>query len=176
VVKIAITCFWKKSRVRIATGSLIFVRDAQREPIRVHFELLVDSDREALLSEPWRSAVFAEVWQEFLDYPQALKLICGQEIVGLLRLGEKPTGINFLRENLLESRPESKLQGIGRVLVARLVAESYNKGAMGQVRVQSHKNAVGFYQHLGFKPNRTPFGYDLLRERAQALFESVTQS
>ncbi len=152
-----------------------FALGASGEPICVHFEPLVESDREALLSEPWASAVFAEVWPEFIGYSWALKLVYNQEILGLLRLGAKPAGVNFLRENLLETRPESGLRGVGRVLVARLVAESYNRGATGQVRVQSHRNAVGFYRHLGFKPNRTPFGYDLLRENAQALFGSVTE-
>jgi GNAT superfamily N-acetyltransferase len=151
------------------------VHRATGEPVSVYFAPLDESDRAALLSEPWRSAVFAEVWPEFIGYSRALKLVYDQEILGLLRLGEKPAGVNFLRENLLEARPESELRGVGRVLVARLVAESYNRGAMGQVRVESHKNAVGFYQHLGFQANRTPSGYDLLREKAQALFESVTQ-
>jgi hypothetical protein len=163
-----------------------FIHGVQGEPIRVHFEPLIQSDREALTQSPWLDAVYWESWPFFVEEPKTLKLVRSDgensEILGLLRLGEKLPGTMLLMKNLLEANPKYRssiganreVRGIGKVLVSRLVAESYSLGAAGQVRVKAHHNAIKFYLGIGFKQTVLTHKYDLLRDPARILFESVT--
>ncbi len=154
------------------------------EPVAVRFALPTESDREKLSVYPWNLAVYGPAWPDFIGDSKTRKLIStdgdSPEILGMLRIGEALPGHYYLLRNLLEANPEYKypknlssrrIRGIGRVLVARLVAESYNRGMEGRVQVRSHPGAVSFYKHLGFQENRLPFVYDLMKEEAEALFD-----
>ncbi|WP_395145006.1 GNAT family N-acetyltransferase [Armatimonas sp.] len=111
--------------------------------------------------------------------------------MGIVRLGEVPSGVSFLMRSLLETNPEcqsinargTKYRGIGRVLIARLVAESYNLGTQGQIRVKAHPRARGFYEALGFIPSKKlaidgglSLAYDLFAEVAGKIFDKATES
>ena len=156
-----------------------FVKDEAGEPVSVHFAPLLESDRDELLRPPWSNASYGAAWQALAGEARTRKLVfadaTGGEILGLLRLGYRPSGTNLLVESLLEASPAHRARGVGSVLIARLVAESYNEGAFGQLRVEPHVKAVGFYLRLGFAKTRFMTKLDFLKALAEALFESVTK-
>lgn len=86
-----------------------------------------------------------------------------------------------LPKSLLESAPFNRrdvgtprYKGVGRVLVARLVIESYHQEAQGRLLVETHREAEGFYRKLGF--SGLPYGikqFKLYQLEARQLLQSV---
>ena len=157
------------------TGGLVLVR----------FASLTTSDTAELRGEHWSEAVFRDVWPSYANDGQTLKMVCINEtnagIQGLVRLGQIAVAGNFLRKSLLEAAPFNRrdaetphYQGVGRILVARLVVESYHQGAQGRVLVETRREAEGFYRRLGF--SGLPYGTKQLKmyqAEARQLLQSV---
>jgi hypothetical protein len=111
-----------------------------------------------LNGEDWAGALFLDTWRHYAENNdgRTVKLNragTGLPVIGLLRLGNVAEGDIYLAKSLLETCPvfrhdfhvPSSLYGTGKVLVARLVAESYNQGA-GGILVKSHPKARRFYE------------------------------
>ncbi len=163
-----------------------FVTEAATgDKISVQFAILGASDIAELHGENWNEAVFRDVWPVHAAEGQALKLVCANQvdtaIQGLVRLGNATFAGNFLRKSLLETAPHNRhdigtprYRGVGRVLVARLVVESYRQGAQGRVLVETRREAEGFYRRLGF--SGLPYGakqLKLYQAEARQLLQSV---
>ena len=163
-----------------------FVTEAATgDRLPVQFASLIDSDIAELLEATWIDAVFRDVWPVHATEGQALKLarVNGADtaIQGLIRLGNAAVAGNFLRKSLLETAPHNRrdavtprYRGVGRVLVARLVIESYRQGAQGRVLVETQREAEGFYRRLGFIG--LPYGAKILKlyqAEARQLLQSV---
>lgn len=141
------------------------------------FEPLTARDIPELQSEAWTTARFKDVWIEWVDEEHTFKLVVREDdqkqIQGLVRLGEV-SRVNYsgrvLRDSLLETAPcnryqalQRQYQGAGRVLVARMVVESYVQGGSGQLLVRPVAGSLPFYHSLGFENVRhTP--YCMLKE------------
>jgi hypothetical protein len=131
--------------------------------VAVQFAPLTPDDEAELRGPEWRSARFAVVWPEYVRLAGTLKLICrrgrDRRIQGLVYPGRVPWPGSPLEKNLLEAAPFNQYtageqrvyRGVGRVLVARLVAESFRQGGHGCVLVQAAPGSEGFYETLGFQ-------------------------
>ena len=156
---------------------------SRRVPAR--FEPLTSGDAVELNNEDWTQATFAPTWLQFVHKEDVYKLVRVDEqdrrIQGLIHVGVVPPGRTYLAKNLLEAAPFNQrhknmreYQGIGRVLVARLVAESVIQGWQGRVRVRPRSGTVEFYTSLGFYPlEPLKRDYVLDEEPAEVLLRSV---
>lgn len=158
--------------------------------VRGCFEALEDVDRDILSGADWTNARFRDVWFEWAGQGVALKLtLCGGEekpILGLVRPGNALAvhGRNSaLRDSLLETAPahrygarEQRYQGIGRVLVARLIDESRAQGAEGRVLVRPVRDSTPFYRKLGFRDTPMPPYLRLETPEAEAVLQACTPS
>ena len=144
-----------------------FITEAQTgHIIQVQFASVAVLDQPELRNEDWSQSVFRDVWPEIASHERTLKLVCiGSEdtrIQGMLCVGILTRPGGFLRKNLLESAPFNRhgqqtqaYYGVGRVLVARLVAESVLQGGQGRVVVEPRKGTEKFYRAIGFKGGET---------------------
>lgn len=140
-----------------------FITDAETGSIvPVHFAPLLAEDAAELKNEDWSQAIFALNWLQLVGSKRVLKLIADdtedQRIQGILHLGEVEPNDIFLMNSLLEAAPFNQhwytrraYHGVGRVLVARLVAKSILLGGQGRVLVQARPGTEDFYKALGFK-------------------------
>ena len=155
--------------------------------IPVRFEPLVEDDKIELDGPGWSEqhspipAVFAAVWPAHIGDRQTFKLVCVQRrdsnvhseyqrIQGLVRIGTVERRGGFLTGSLLETAPLNRWQlhdrrysGVGRVLVARLIVDSYLQEGHGKVLVRATPRAATFYTEIGFKAV-APLGYFALSE------------
>ena len=101
----------------------------------------------------------------------------------LVASGECSGGGYLLERSLLETAPAlrfrsgsvSPLRGVGRVLLARLVVESYNQSAGGGLYIVARPAANGFYDALGLLASpKSPGIYRLREPEADAFFEKAT--
>jgi hypothetical protein len=162
-----------------------FITEAQTSRvIPVRFEALTAEDVPELTNEDWVQAVFAAAWRQYVYGERVLKLVCvaaeDQRIQGLLHLGSLDTSRVFLIESLLETAPfnrsntsQQNYNGVGRVLVARLVVESVQIGGHGRVVVQPRSGTASFYETIGFKALPAKRRYILDTAQAKLLLESV---
>ena len=151
----------------------------------VRFEPLTPDDDVELRGERWSGAVFADVWPSYAHIPNTFKLVCVQnavsDIQGIVHVGNIMTAGRFLKKSLLETVPSNQHQasqpdhkGIGRVLIARLVVESYLQRGQGKVMVRPRPGTELFYRALGFTPApRLPRRYILDRSEAEALLQKT---
>lgn len=169
-----------------------FITETQSgNPIPVRFEQLTEEDRAELQGEVWAGAVFAAVWPQFIGDEQTRKLVCVSpleaRIQGLVRIGKVASGSGVLTKSLLATalfnRQEMQWQktglpiplvtrqqqyrGVGRVLVARLVVESYRQGGTGKVRVHARPGVELFYRKIGFR-NVPHLSHDFVLDEADA--------
>ena len=130
--------------------------------VPVRFEWITPADQAELRNEDWQQAVFRDVWPELINDATTLKLVCvsGEDarIQGMILVGRVTRYGTWLKKNLLEAAPFNQhgrqvqiYRGVGRVLVARLIAESVLQGGQGRVLVKPRKRAKAFYRVLGFK-------------------------
>jgi hypothetical protein len=152
-------------------------------PIPVRFALLTAADETELRGEGWAGAIFTEVWSGYAPIEQALKLISvagtDKRIQGLVRIGTVLPGSQFLTKSLLEVAPFNRYdsqpriyRGVGRVLIARLIAESYRQGTQGRIRVHARPGSESFYRALGFRTKLPPI-FMLDTESAERLLNEV---
>ncbi|GEM_PF-2113517 len=148
-----------------------FVMEAGQR-VQVRFTTL-EPDDEQHIAASWTGAVYFDLW--LYDAHQAImhqitrKLIAAdgntENILGLLRMGNavsvRLTYRKLNTQSVLETAPhlhyrraERAYHGIGKVLVARLIAESIVQGHGGALVVSPHTRAIPFYRHLGFHPYR----------------------
>lgn len=162
--------------------------------VQVRFAPLSVEDK-AHLKEMWSGSVYAAVWQHLVEYEvtrrSTLKLVSrddrDERIFGLLCIGTDvavralPGGVHM--PSVLETAPQLRYQheeaqreisGTGRVLVARLIAESVQRGHGGALIVSPRPQAIRFYRHLGFEPlNRDPKLFFIREEAAQQLLQDA---
>ena len=149
-----------------------------RLPVR--FELLTAADALVLWGPSWAHAVFQAVWlNAAIAEFGALKVVAPADhdagVLGLVLPGTIKKLRGPLEDSLLETAPELRYgnparsyRGVGRVLVARLVAESIVKGGGGAIRVRVRPGMGSFYTRLGFRSiPGTP--YFMVLPSAQAL-------
>lgn len=163
-----------------------FITEAQtghRVPAR--FEPLTSQDTAELNNEDWTQAAFAPTWLQLVHSEHVYKLMRVAEqdrrIQGLIHVGMISPGITYLANSLLEAAPFNQRHknlreyiGVGRVLVARLAAESFTQGRQGRVLVHPRSGTEGFYTSLGFYallPRKR--NYVLDEEPAATLLRSV---
>lgn len=164
-----------------------FVTDTAGQKIEVCFETLAEDDVPTLNESDWRGARFWEVWKTLAEHKTALKLtLCDEktQILGLVQIGQVLPAAGeakALHHSLLEAAPvfrfgatERKYRGIGRVLVARLVAESKAQGAEGRLLIQPVPTSLPFYRTLGFVAARNPRWLRLSKWEAEQLLAACT--
>lgn len=146
------------------------MRAEQRVPVR--FTMLEPEDERRII-DTWRGAVYFDLWQYDASqadaYQTTRKLIVADgsndSILGLLRMGDSSSvladPVKLNTQAVLETAPRSKYQrrarefsGAGKVLIARLIAESILRGRNGGLVVTPRPQAIPFYQHLGFRQTR----------------------
>lgn len=156
--------------------------------INVYFESLTTEDTPILKGEDWQGARFGETWKALAEHDVAQKLTLqeGEEkpLLGMVYIGtvRKYNGHNsVLRDNLLEVAPVYRYgeegrsyRGIGRVLVARLIAASMELGAEGRLLVRPVPSSIPFYRKLGFQEARIPHYFQLGIQEARDLLKSCT--
>lgn len=155
--------------------------------VPVQFASLAASDTAELDGANWKEAVFRDVWPVYVGDGQTLKLVCTNEadaaIQGLVRPGQVIGNSGFLRKSLLESAPSNRhmtaipqYRGVGRVLVARLIVESYRQGTGGRVQIVARPGSEGFYRALGLRESprlASVQTYFVTEDRAFALLKNV---
>ncbi len=153
--------------------------------VPVRFEPLTPDDDAELKGDRWSAAVFKDVWPSYAHIPNTFKLVCVQDaasdIHGLVHVGKIMTASRFLKKSLLETAPSNQHQtsqpryrGVGRVLIARLVVESYLQGGQGKVMVRPRPGTEPFYRALGFTPApRLPRRYILDPAAAETLLQKT---
>ena len=168
------------------------VEDRAGNPITVQFLPFLSGDQSIVAGSAWNGSAFQSSWVGLAGAPRILKLVdptaLSSAIMGLLTLGDVTPGSTAIRNNMLETAPAYQysnrtqsgvvtgIKGIGRVLVARLVAESYNQGGDGSVLVRPRPASVRFYVKIGFVAvGNVPGRYLLKSQQATHLFERVTQ-
>ena len=128
----------------------------------VYFAPLLPEDEAELRGADWSRAVYRDVWPVYVGDPKTIKLVCAgestREILGIARIGEVEKRKRFVWKSLLETAPSNRagtqkreFEGVGRALVARLVAESYRAGGNGRVIVIPRPGSEKFYSKLGFR-------------------------
>jgi len=163
-----------------------FISDTQGgNVVPVCFRPLTPDDDTELRGEKWSAAVFAEVWLNYVHIPNTFKLVCLQDsasdIQGIVHVGKIMTTSRFLKKSLLETAPSNQHQaphprysGIGRILIARLVVESYLRGGQGRIMVRPRPGTEPFYRALGFTPApRLPRRYLLDTPEAEVLLQKT---
>lgn len=146
--------------------------------VPVHFESLTAADESELGTKAWREALFAQSWIDLTKREMGFKLVCSKgrvkRILGVVSPGRVEWIGGSLRRSLLETMPHNqygrlqrRYRGIGCVLVARLVAESYRQLGLGKVIVAPSPGKESFYLTLGFK-DLPGTGKMLLDEREAA--------
>lgn len=168
-----------------------YVLEGER-PVRVWFTLLEAGD-EDYINEWWKASIYFAVWQQValheVAQPTSLKLVVADEqetqILGLLRMGGgtsmQVTNGKRNTQSLLETAPrlryasrQREYRGVGKVLVARLIAESIVRGKGGALIVTPRPQTYSFYRHLGFKPSSRDVNRFFVREGAgMQLLQSV---
>ena len=168
-----------------------YVLEGER-PVQVRFTPLESGD-ETYINDWGPTSVFFAMWQQAAQYDIArrttLKLVAVEEqdnrILGLLRMGDdiqvRAIYGKLNTQSILETAPrlryrvqEREYQGIGKVLVARLIAESVYKGHSGALIITPRPHVVGFYRHLGFRPlSRDPKRYFVQEKLGLQLLQSV---
>ena len=161
------------------------------ERVSTSFAPLEAADATEIGGVDWQG-VYAAVWQRILEEESlrrcTLKLVCdGEEdrrIQGLLYLGERGSPLWSL-ECLLEAAPWNRYglpserrqyQGVGKVLVARVVAEHLALGYRDPLLIDVAPRAVRFYERLGWvqpRQSARPNRYMLEIAKAEALLQSV---
>jgi Acetyltransferase (GNAT) domain len=157
----------------------------------VCFTLFSATDEAEIMGERWKNAIYRKAWIAFLGltpHNNLLKLHLDvtdtSNIEGLVKIGEIPEGGGALRTSLLESVPLNRwstqnpqgFSGVGRVLVARLIAESYKTGGNGVVTVEPNTKAIGFYERLGFRAHiKNKRYYTIDATQAEEVFQSATR-
>ena len=135
-----------------------FVTDAAGQQVEVCFDMLTADDSNALNGDDWQGARFGDVWREWAAHEVALKLVLcdgsDESILGIVKIGiirRISGGSRSLRDSLLETAPihrhdaeQRYYRGIGRVLVARLAAESKAQGVEGRVLVVPVQGSAAF--------------------------------
>ncbi len=170
-----------------------YVLEGQR-PVRVRFTPL-EAEDEAYINDWWYASVYFAMWQHLAQYELSrqatLKLVAaeGQDtsILGLLRMASD-TSVQVMygklnTKSVLETAPRFRYpvqsrdyRGIGKVLVARLIAESIRHGQEGALVVSPRKIVVPFYLHLGFRrSSRNPNRFFIQQESGRQLLQSVLQ-
>jgi hypothetical protein len=151
--------------------------------VPVRFEPLAPYDEAELRGQRWSKAVFSEVWPKYVHIHNTFKLVLVQEtqkdILGLVHVGRVMPASRFLKKSLLETVPSERYQalrshyrGVGRVLIARLIVESYLQGGQGNVMVRPRPGTEPFYSALGFTPApRLPRLYTLGAFEAETLLQ-----
>lgn len=164
-----------------------FITEARTQrTVPVRFERLAAEDEAELNGAEWAEARFVDVWREFIGEGRTLKLVCVEEqdrrIQGLVRIGEVTRADGSLKRSLLETAPFNRQEageqrayrGVGRVLVARLVVESYQQGGRGKVTVRAARGTAPFYRAIGFKDSPRWLDHLLLDEaEAAELLQAV---
>jgi len=149
---------------------------------------LTADDISALNGDDWKGARFGEVWKQWAEHELALKLVrCDggdKSVLGLVKIGvtrQIVGGAISLRDNLLETVPiyrydkqHRQYRGIGRVLIARLVAASRAQGAGGRLFISPVPTSLPFYRALGFVPTRNPRYWRLKTLEAEQLLIECT--
>lgn len=141
--------------------------------IPVRFVPLVKADAVKLKSAVWSGAVFRDVWLAWIGNEKTLKLVSAsradRQIQGIVHLGKIRQPGGFLRDSLLEAAPfnqrtqsQPQYHAVGRVLVTRLVVESFRQDGRGKVLVRSRPGVVEFYKKLGFRELPRASGYFIL--------------
>ena len=167
-----------------------YVLEGQR-PVQVRFKPL-EAEDEVYITDWWRSSIYFAVWQQVAQYevaqPTSLKLIVADEqekqILGLLRMGGPSMQVSYGKLNtqsMLETAPRFRYRvqgrdykGIGKVLVARLIAESVVHGKGGALIVTPRPQTYPFYRHLGFQPSsRDPNRFFVREGAGMQLLQSV---
>ena len=149
----------------------------------VYFAPLRAEDEAELRGPNWSRAVYREFWPACMDSENTLKLVCADvpagEILGIVRIGTMMQAKRYLRECVLEAAPSNwrgtagrKYAGVGRVSVARLVAESYSLGGAGKLLVEARPGSEKFYAGLGFRKGELK-GLQLSVEGAEVVLASA---
>ena len=140
-----------------------FITEVQTgRKVSVRFEPLALDDLAELQSAEWARAVFAAVWQYYAGDARTYKLVCTEgedrRIQGIVSVGDVLPYGTSLRKSLLESAPFNRREksaqvhrGVGRVMIARLIAESYLRGQQGRVSVVPRPGSEAFYTAIGFR-------------------------
>ncbi len=153
---------------------IYFIQDVYTERrIPCRFLQLEPEDLDEIMSDAWHG-IFTPVWERIVQeealIKHARKLICLEEassIQGLLFLGTE-IHERWTLDCLLESAPQNQYNspkrtftGIGKALVARLIAEHIDRGFHKPLLLETSPRALQFYTHLGAltpprsqKPNR----------------------
>ena len=152
--------------------------------VAVQFASVTVADEAELRGEDWSQAVFRDVWPALVRDLNTFKLMrVGEDsrIQGMVRVGDFVHRFRLLKKSLLEAAPFNRhgqgprqYQGVGRVLVARLVAESLAQGGRGRVLVSARPGTQAFYASLGFEnpPNPPKMAIDD-EDRIRELMQSV---
>ena len=164
-----------------------FVTDAQSGiAVPVAFQKVTEADAVELRSSEWQKATYADFWPECVRVERTLKLLAAGEengtIQGMVRVGKVEAGSIFLSNSLLESAPQNnydaptrRYRGVGRVLVARLVVESYLAEQQGRVLISLGASTnKQFYPALGFvkQPHKDRI-YRIFEIAAKELLQSA---
>lgn len=164
------------------------------QPLRVRFTPLEAEDAHRI-AETWSGAIYFSVWEEVASDPATrqttLKLIAADSsddrILGLLRMashvsmrfysgGLKPLSVLETAPSFQHRRQDRRVTGAGKVLVARLIAESVLRGGEGKLIESLRPQSIPFYLHLGFqRDRRNPRLYVISREDGIDLLRSVLQ-
>ena len=115
--------------------------------VAIHFAALTPQDTAELRNEDWTNAVFRDVWPQLAGAGNTFKMVrtSAQDtrIQGVVHVGNVLWAGGLLEGSLLESAPfnlygyaAQAYHGVGRALVARLVAESIVQGGQGRVGVR----------------------------------------
>ncbi len=168
-----------------------YVLEGER-PVRVRFAPLEAGD-ENYINAQWHLSIFFDVWQRLAQYeiaqPTSLKLVAVEKqddsILGLLRMGDSAsiqvTYGKLNTQSLLETAPHLRYQsrereyhGVGKALIARLIAESILRGQGGSLVVSPRPQVIPFYRHLGFQPlRRNPKQFFIRAEAGLLLLQST---
>ena len=149
--------------------------------VTIHFETLTPQDVSELRNEDWTNAVFRDVWPQLTLVENTFKMVRTNapdtRIQGVVRVGSVLWAGGLLEGSLLEAAPfnlhgysAQTYRGVGRALVARLVAESILQGGQGRVGVLPRRGSEAFYYKLGFRQSKV---FRLGTTEAQALLQST---
>jgi len=158
--------------------------------VAAHFVPLEAGDREEILSDDWRG-IFRAVWERIIDeqtlFQNVRKLVCESgddtHILGLIFLADGQDE-HWTFDSLLEAAPFNQYnpaarsyRGVGKALVARLIAEHTHRGYQMPLLLEASPRALPFYKHLGctVPMNRQRANRVIItQEIAQQIFMQVT--
>ena len=160
-------------------------------PVQVRFVPLEAGD-ETAINDMWPGAIYFELWRHVALYNSArettLKLVTtdgsDSQLLGLLKLGDGTPARSMAgklnTQSVLETAPSlrypaaRRYKGVGKILVARLIAESILQHFGGAHIVTPRPQTYPFYLHLGFQPvHRVPKLFFLRKEVGTQLLKSV---